>query len=166
MMTNSVICLEDRDRAREIARSAGRGYLISMVALYHDTIPPKEGFPVWPDPPFDLTSMDDDALDGLIDGGYMMCGTPDEVAEQIVAYEDVGCDQLVFGMPVEGMQHDEILETLELFGGKIIPEFDKDSEHLTAKYRATAQRKYPDFSGPPPTVEVDVIPESAILPLK
>jgi len=165
MMTNSVICLEDRDRAREIARGVGRGYLVSMVALYHDTIPRKAGFPVWPDPPFDLTAIDDAALDHLIDGGYMMCGTPDEVAEQIVAYEQVGCDQLVFGMPVEGMQPDEVLETLELFGGKIIPEFDKDPQHSTARYRATAERKYPDFAGTPPTVTVDVLPESALLPL-
>src|SRR4029078_1261809 len=35
MMTNAVICLAERDRARAIAQSVGRGYLYSMVCLYH-----------------------------------------------------------------------------------------------------------------------------------
>ena len=35
-------------RARQIALSRGRGYLYTMVCFYHDTIPPKEGHPVWP----------------------------------------------------------------------------------------------------------------------
>ncbi len=39
MMTNAVICLKDRARAREIAMTAGRGYLVTMVNLYHDTMP-------------------------------------------------------------------------------------------------------------------------------
>ena len=51
MMTNSLICLQDRDRAREIALMHGRGYLYSMVCLYHDTIPKKEGAPTWPRAP-------------------------------------------------------------------------------------------------------------------
>ncbi len=39
MITNSVICLSDRDRAREIALRHYRGYLYSLVCLYHDTMP-------------------------------------------------------------------------------------------------------------------------------
>ena len=40
------------------------------------------------------------------------------------------------------MHHDEILEMLELFGDKVIPEFDTDRVHSTDRYRAQAKPKY------------------------
>jgi alkanesulfonate monooxygenase SsuD/methylene tetrahydromethanopterin reductase-like flavin-dependent oxidoreductase (luciferase family) len=162
MMTNAVICLEDRERARSIAKSAGRGYLTSLVNLYHDTMP-KMPTPTWPSPPLGI--RDDDTLDWAIDQGYLLCGNPEEVAEQVVIYADVGCDQVVFGLPNEGFTHDEVLECLELFGGKVIPEYDRDPVHSTDRYRAKAQRKYPEFAESVPDISVEVIPESALLPL-
>jgi len=165
MMTNAVICLEDRERARDIAKSAGRGYLYSMVCLYHDTMPHREGTPRWPEPPISVT--DDATLDWLIEAGYLLCGTPEEVNEQIARYQDVGCDQLVFGLPNEGFEHEEIIECIELFGNKVIPEYDTDPVHSTTHFRDTARRKYPDFEFPLPEdlIRVEVIPGSALLPL-
>ena len=171
MITNSVICFEDRKRAREVALRKGRGYLVSMVNLYHDTMPKSEDAITWPSTPLnlrDISGGDDDALlDGLIDAGYMLLGTPDEVAEQIKNWGDVGMDQLVFGLPIEGMHHDEVLECLELFGDKVIPEFDTDRKHSTDYYRETAKPKFGTFSHPlPENVEwPTVIPESALKPL-
>jgi alkanesulfonate monooxygenase SsuD/methylene tetrahydromethanopterin reductase-like flavin-dependent oxidoreductase (luciferase family) len=165
MMTNAVICLDDRDRARQIALTAGRGYLVSLVNLYHDTMPKSPDARVWPTPPLRMPN-DDELLDQLIEGGYLLCGTPDEVCEQVAKYQDVGCDQLVFGLPGEGMHHEEVLEMLELFGDKVIPEYDPDPEHSTTRYRRTATGpKHPPFAYPVPDVQVEVIPESAILPL-
>lgn len=163
MMTNAVICLEDRKRAREIALSAGRGYLYSMVCLYHDTIPKKEGSITWPDAPFAIPN--EDVLDRLIENGSILCGDPDEVAEQLSKYQDVGCDQVVFGFPPEGAHHEEVLEMIEVFGSKVIPQFDKDPMHSTDRYRLQAKPKYPMFAGEVPDVSVTVIPESALLPL-
>jgi alkanesulfonate monooxygenase SsuD/methylene tetrahydromethanopterin reductase-like flavin-dependent oxidoreductase (luciferase family) len=163
MMTNAVICLSDRKRAREIAMSRGRGYLYSMVCLYHDTMPKKEGAPTWPAAPLGIPN--EEILDMAIEGGYILCGTPDEVAEQVERYATVGCDQLVFGLPNEGFTHDEILENLELFGDKVIPEFDKDRTHSTTYMRAQAQPKFPEFAHPVPDITVTTIPESALLPL-
>jgi len=162
MMTNAVICLKDRKRAREIAMSAGRGYLYSMVCLYHDTMPKKEGAPVWPEPPFQIRT--EELLDQLIANGSILCGTPDEVAEQLSKYEEVGCDQVVFGFPPEGAEHDEVLEMIELFGDQVIPEFDKDPVHSTTRYRQTAKRKYPEFQFEVPDLEVSVLPSNAIVP--
>jgi len=161
MMTNAVICLSDRKRAREVAMSRGRGYLFSMVCLYHDTMPKPDYAPVWPAPPREIP--DEETLDVLIENGWLLCGTPDEVAEQITRYVDVGCDQLVFGVPNEGFTHDEVLESIELFGDKIIPEYDTDPQHSTTRFRQTAQRKYPEFGHPVPDISVEVIPESALL---
>jgi alkanesulfonate monooxygenase SsuD/methylene tetrahydromethanopterin reductase-like flavin-dependent oxidoreductase (luciferase family) len=164
MMTNAVICLSDRKRAREIAMTAGRGYLVTMVNLYHDTMQKSPDARTWPTPPIALPH-DEDLLDQLIAGGYMLCGTPDEVCEQVVRYQQVGCDQVVFGLPGEGMAHEEIFEMLELFGDKVIPEFDTDPLHSTTRYREQAQRRFPEFNHPVPPVDVEVIPTTALLPL-
>jgi hypothetical protein len=141
-----------------------------MVNLYHDTMPKSQDAITWPNTPMslrDLAAGDEEGLlDGLIAGGYMLCGTPDEVAEQITAWGDVGMDQLVFGLPIEGMFHEEILACLELFGDKVIPEFDRDRTHSTDRYRATAQPKYGRITQPLPDVEwPTVIPESALAQL-
>ncbi len=168
MMTNSVICLEDRDRAREIAKAKGRGYLVTMVNLYHDTMPKSPDAITWPDAPISASmEWTDDILDAVIEGGYMLCGNPEEVCEQVEAYQSVGCDQVVFGLPIEGMHHHEIEEMLEVFGDRVIPEYDKDPVHSTTRMRATAQPKYAPFNHPLPDEvgQVTVIPDTALLPL-
>ena len=170
MITNSVICCETRKEARAIALRKGRGYLVTMVNLYHDTMPKSQDAITWPSAPLslrDLAAGDEEAvLDSIIDGGLMLCGTPDEVSEQIARWGDVGMDQLVFGMPIEGMHKEEVLACLELFGDKVIPEFDSDRTHSTDRYRATAQPKFPRFNYPLPDAEwPTVIPESALVQL-
>jgi alkanesulfonate monooxygenase SsuD/methylene tetrahydromethanopterin reductase-like flavin-dependent oxidoreductase (luciferase family) len=164
MMTNAVVCVGNRERAREIAMSAGRGYLNTMVNMYHDTMPPQPGAVKWPNAPKQIP--DEATLDWLIAEGYLLCGAPDDVLEQIDKYQTVGCDQLVFGIPNEGFEHEEVLEMIELFGDKVIPTFDTDPVHRTTAARATAQRKHPDFANPVPAdLSVSVIPTNALLPL-
>lgn len=164
MMTNAVVCVADSRRAREIAMSSGRGYLNTMVNLYHSTMPKQQHAVTWPDAPHQIP--DEATLDFLIEKGYLLCGNPDEVNEQIAKYQEVGCDQLVFGIPNEGFEHEEVLEMIELFGTEVIPNFDTDPEHRTTRFRRTAQRKYPDFAEPMPEgLDVSVIPENALIPL-
>lgn len=169
MMTNSVICLKDRERAREIAKAAGRGYLVTMVNLYHDTMPKSPDAITWPSAPISASvEWTDEILDMVIEGGYMLCGSPEEVCEQLAAYQNVGCDQVVFGLPVEGMEHEEILEMIEVFGGSVIPEYDTDPVHSTTRYRETAVPQFDMFNNPLPAAvnDVTIIPDTAILPLK
>ncbi|HEX7444713.1 MAG TPA: LLM class flavin-dependent oxidoreductase, partial [Acidimicrobiales bacterium] len=161
MMTNAVICLEDRDRAREIAMGRGRGYQYTMVSLYHDTMPKKEGAFVWPAHPPAIPN--EEILDQVIAAGMMLCGSPDEVCEQAERYQTVGCDQLVFGLPADGVGHDETLEIIELFGTKVIPEFDKDPVHSTTRYRQGAKPKYPMFNNPPTDLVPQELPEHALI---
>ena len=164
MMTNAVVCVADGKRAREIALSSGRGYLNTMVNLYHSTMPPQPGAVKWPGRPRAIRNEEE--LDFAIEAGYLLCGNPDQVLEQIAKYQEVGTDQLVFGIPNEGFEHDEVIEMIELFGSKVIPEFDKDPVHRTTKMRATAKRKHPDFGLPlPEGLEVEVIPTNALIPL-
>ena len=161
MMTNAVICLEDRDEARRIAMGTGRGYQYTMVALYHDTMPKKPGSFTWPAHPPAIPN--EEILDQVIAAGMMLCGNPEEVAEQAVNYQSVGCDQLVFGLPADGVSQDQCMEIIELFGGKVIPEFDKDPVHSTTRYRETAVPKYPVFNTPPQDITPQELPEHALI---
>jgi alkanesulfonate monooxygenase SsuD/methylene tetrahydromethanopterin reductase-like flavin-dependent oxidoreductase (luciferase family) len=167
MMTNAVICFEDRDKARKIALERVSGYLVTMVNLYHDTMPKSTDAITWPQAPIvlkDIAGNDPDAfLDALIEGGYMLVGNPEEVSEQLTAYSSVGCDQLVFGMP-QDLHKDEILELLETFGDQVIRQHDPDPVHSTEKYRATAKPKYGPFSEALPDVEwPTVLPVTAAI---
>jgi alkanesulfonate monooxygenase SsuD/methylene tetrahydromethanopterin reductase-like flavin-dependent oxidoreductase (luciferase family) len=156
MMTNAVICFEDREKARSIALDRVSGYLVTMVNLYHDTMPKSPDAITWPNPPIRLRDIGGDdpeaLLDEMIEGGYMMVGTPEEVSEQLAAYSSVGCDQLVFGLP-QDLHQDEILELLETFGDQVIPEHDKDRVHSTDHYRAKAVPKYARVNEPMPDIE-------------
>ncbi len=165
MMTNGVICFEDRKRARQAALERLNSYLVTMVNLYHDTMPKSPDAITWPETSIrlrDIAGPDPEAfLDQMIEGGYMMVGNPEEVSKQLEAYKSVGCDQLVFGIPGD-FHHDEVLEMIELFGDQVIPEHDPDRVHSTDKYRATAKAKYPRFNNPLPDVEwPSVIPVTA-----
>jgi hypothetical protein len=95
----------------------------------------------------------------------MLCGDPDEVAEQAAKYQDVGCDQLVFGLPSDSFEHDEVLEMLEVFGTKVIPQFDTDPVHSTTRYRQTATPKYQPFNFPVPDITVQELPTNAMIQL-
>lgn len=161
MMTNAVICLEDRDEARRIAMGRGRGYQYTMVALYHDTMPVKPGASVWPAHPAGIPN--EEILDQVIEAGMMLCGNPDEVAEQVEKYQTVGCDQVVFGLPADGVSQEQCHEIIELFGSKVIPSFDTDPEHSTTRYRRTAQPKYPMFNGTPTDLRPEALPEHALI---
>jgi len=162
MMTNAVICLHDRKRA---GRSRCRGTRLpghdgEPLPRHHAEIARRHH---WPSPPVKVP-WTEELLDQLIEGGYLLCGTPEEVCEQVVRYGDVGCDQVVFGLPGEGIEHEEILEMLHVFGDQVIREFDKDPVHSTTRYRENATPRFAEFNQPVPDVVVEILPETALLP--
>ena len=142
MMTNAVICLEDREEARTMAKRNVRGYRVTMVNMYHDSMPKSPDAVVWPNVR-ERFVFDDEMLDMAIKGGYMLCGNPEEVCEQVVAYQDVGCDQVCFGTPDEGYTHDQTLEMIEVFGKYVIP-----SSTRIRSTRPPATAKQPNPSSP------------------
>ena len=93
MMTNGVLCFEDREKARRLALERVNGYLVTMVNLYHDTMPKSPDAITWPSPPVVLKDLvaggDPDALlDELIAGGHMMVGNPEEVSRAARGLQD------------------------------------------------------------------------------
>jgi alkanesulfonate monooxygenase SsuD/methylene tetrahydromethanopterin reductase-like flavin-dependent oxidoreductase (luciferase family) len=134
MITNGVVCLEDGKKAREVVEDMGLGRLQSLVYRYHDTFPKPPGIPVWPDTFPDPTPDD---VEFRINEGYVLCGDPDEVLEQVKRYEGVGADQLVFGLPID-MPWSAAMETVRLFGEHVIPKMDPDPVHRTTRFRDAA----------------------------
>ncbi len=134
MVTTAMVCLEDGAAARKAVTTMGLSYLQSLVYYYHDTIPMPEGGSKWPHPASEPTLEE---VQQQIDGGYLICGSPDECAEQIARLQDTHIDQLVFGLPVN-LPFDQAQETIELFGDRVIPQFDTDPVHRTTRAREAA----------------------------
>ncbi|HEV8296792.1 MAG TPA: LLM class flavin-dependent oxidoreductase [Acidimicrobiales bacterium] len=134
MIANGLICLEDGQLARKTATKMGLSYIQSLVFRYHDTFPKPEGFPVWPEVIPEPT-LDD--IEARIEAGFLLCGDPDEVLQQVKRYEEIGCDSVGFGFPLD-MPHELALETIRMFGDNVIPKLDKDPVHRSTRFREAA----------------------------
>ena len=54
-------------------------------------------------------------------------GTPDQVREYLRRYEEAGVDQVIFVLQAGRNRHEHIMESLEVFGREVLPEFlDRD----------------------------------------
>jgi alkanesulfonate monooxygenase SsuD/methylene tetrahydromethanopterin reductase-like flavin-dependent oxidoreductase (luciferase family) len=63
-------------------------------------------------------------LEQLVESGMMLVGTPDEVGEQVQDLRDTfGIDYLVFIACAGSVEHRRMLDTIGLFGEKVIPGF-------------------------------------------
>ena len=132
MVTSQMLCLEDGQRARDIACSMHGGYQNSLVFHYLDTFPKPPGLPAWPDL---IPEPTPDVLEQSIANHLVMIGTPDEVRKAVQDYQDAGADQVVFGMLSTTMPIDVALEAVETFGTHVLPEFDRDPVHSTTRHR-------------------------------
>src|SRR6185503_4295916 len=67
-------------------------------------------------------------------------GTPDQLREYLLRYEECGVDQVIFCYQAGKNKHEHIMEALELFGKEVLPEFaDRDEQ----RSREKAQRLAP-----------------------
>jgi alkanesulfonate monooxygenase SsuD/methylene tetrahydromethanopterin reductase-like flavin-dependent oxidoreductase (luciferase family) len=60
-------------------------------------------------------------------------GTPDQIRQFLRRFEEAGVDQLIFVMQSGKNRHEDIMESLELFGTEVMPEFAERDEALRAK---------------------------------
>jgi alkanesulfonate monooxygenase SsuD/methylene tetrahydromethanopterin reductase-like flavin-dependent oxidoreductase (luciferase family) len=132
MVTSQMLCLEDGQKARDIACNMTSGYHTSLVFRYLDTFPKPPGIPEWPNLIPDFTP---EQMNGMIAGGLATIGTPDECAKTVQGYADIGADQLSFGMLSSTMPVEIAVEAVETFGKYVIPQFDKDDMHSTQRQR-------------------------------
>jgi alkanesulfonate monooxygenase SsuD/methylene tetrahydromethanopterin reductase-like flavin-dependent oxidoreductase (luciferase family) len=55
-------------------------------------------------------------------------GTPDQIREYLRRFEEVGVDQVVFVSQAGKNRHEHVMESLELFGKEVLPEFKERDE--------------------------------------
>jgi alkanesulfonate monooxygenase SsuD/methylene tetrahydromethanopterin reductase-like flavin-dependent oxidoreductase (luciferase family) len=137
-ITTSFMCLEDGDAARDWMTRSRNGRQQSLVFKYLDTFPKPPGVPDWP------VEIPDPTLEQLAAGaekGTSIVGTPDECAEILQKWEHIGVDQLIMGPTGSTYPYEVVEEAVELFGNKVIPQFDKDPEARAAKFRREAGSK-------------------------
>ena len=60
-------------------------------------------------------------------------GSPDQIRSFLRRYEEAGVDQLVFVLQAGNNKHEHIMESLDLFGREVLPEFAERDEELRAK---------------------------------
>lgn len=66
-------------------------------------------------------------------------GTPDELRDHLRQFADCGVDQVVFIQQGGRNKHEHICESLDLFAGRVMPEFkEKEAERERAKREALA----------------------------
>ncbi len=100
-------------------------------------------------------------------------GTPDQVREFLRRYEDAGVDQVIFVLQAGRNRHEDIMESLEIFGTEILPEFaERDPAHCAARERrfaphieAAFARKAENVDAPPtmdPNYTMTAIPKAMV----
>jgi alkanesulfonate monooxygenase SsuD/methylene tetrahydromethanopterin reductase-like flavin-dependent oxidoreductase (luciferase family) len=136
MITTQMLCLEDGGRARQLFGNVDIGYHLSLVFRYLDTFPRPPGLPVWPELIPDSTP---EQIETNIERGLIAVGDHDEVTNAVRRFADTGADQLSFGMLSSSMPIDVCEEAVATFGKHVLPQFDKDPVHSTARQRE-AQR--------------------------
>jgi alkanesulfonate monooxygenase SsuD/methylene tetrahydromethanopterin reductase-like flavin-dependent oxidoreductase (luciferase family) len=124
---------EDRGEARRDFLAGGNNYQMSQVFRYHDTFPRPEGFPQWPAV---MPELSEEMLDAFIGLGAAIVGDPDDVVQQVKAWEATGADQLLMLRGVKTKE--ETLRMIRLMGDYVIPKFDLDPEHRTTRQRREA----------------------------
>jgi alkanesulfonate monooxygenase SsuD/methylene tetrahydromethanopterin reductase-like flavin-dependent oxidoreductase (luciferase family) len=67
-------------------------------------------------------------------------GTPDQIREHLEIMEDAGVDQVVFIQQAGVNRHEDIMESLELFAERVLPDFKaRDAIHVAKKSERIAE---------------------------
>lgn len=132
MVTSQMLCLEDGQKARDIACNMTSGFQNSLVFHYLDTFPKPPFVPDWPELIPEPTPAE---MEERIGAGLVCVGTPEEVDRSVKGYADIGADQLVFGQLSTTMPIEVAIESVETFGKHVLPEYDRDPIHSTRRQR-------------------------------
>ena len=132
---STMICLEDGEKAKNLATNMGASYLQSLVFRYLDTFPKPSWVPDWPELVPEPTR---EQVDAAVANGLFIAGDPDECTRGVQKYADIGADQLILSPSATQLPFETAVHTTELFGKEVIPQFDTDAEHRTSRFRAAA----------------------------
>ena len=104
---------------------------------YLDTFPKPPGIPDWPE------EIPDPTLEQIEKGfetGASIVGTPEDCAEALQKWEDVGVDQLIMGPSGSVYPHELLARTVKLFGDEVIPRVRQGPRALDEPVPARGRR--------------------------
>jgi alkanesulfonate monooxygenase SsuD/methylene tetrahydromethanopterin reductase-like flavin-dependent oxidoreductase (luciferase family) len=135
MGVTNMVCMEDRKEAFEVASTMGMNYYSTLAYHWLDNVPRPKNFPEWPNK---IPEPTPEQVEQLSAEGYAIIGDPDDCAKAIRRWEDVGFDQLTFSPTTNTLETQQVVDSMELFGKEVVPQFDTDPEHSTTRYRREA----------------------------
>ncbi len=86
-------------------------------------------------------------------------GTPDQIREHLIKFEEMGVDQVVFIQQAGLNRHEHICESLELFASRVMPEFkERDEVYVRQKAERLSSAIEVAESRTPPLTTLDDVP--------
>ncbi len=120
-----VHCAESDKQAREVGGPAGEWFLNKTLQLYRPW--QEQGTKVPDSYKFAVESVRGErsgkSLDELIEGGMFCMGDPDSCIRTLKKYEAAGVDQVLCFMQFGGIPHQNIMDSIRLFGKYVVPYF-------------------------------------------
>ncbi len=121
-------CAETREEARRIAQSAFNWYLDETLKSFLGWAGAGQQMPKGYEWYIDVATNQAERaarrnFDYLLEGGMILCGTPDDLIETIERFEAVGATQMLMGIAIGDISHEDVLRSIELIGAEVIPHF-------------------------------------------
>jgi alkanesulfonate monooxygenase SsuD/methylene tetrahydromethanopterin reductase-like flavin-dependent oxidoreductase (luciferase family) len=135
MGVTNMVCMEDRNEAFRVASDMGMNYYSTLAYHWLDNVPRPKHLPEWPNK---IPEPTPEQVEQLSAEGYAIIGDPDDCVKAIKKWEEVGFDQLTFSPTTNTLDTQVIVDSMEMFGKEVLPQFDKDPEHSTTRYRREA----------------------------
>ena len=129
-----VNCAPSEAESRRISEESFLWYvkhsvaLISTVASWLDEMKEELGTYDYLGPvkqAVDTKALDKLDFDYLSSSKAVLCGSPDQVVETAVEYEKAGVDLLLCLVNPYNIPHEKVMQTIELMGKHVLPEFDR-----------------------------------------
>jgi alkanesulfonate monooxygenase SsuD/methylene tetrahydromethanopterin reductase-like flavin-dependent oxidoreductase (luciferase family) len=62
-------------------------------------------------------------FDYLMENGMILVGSPDQLCETVQGFKDAGATQMISAMQLGTIAHDDVLDSIRLFGKEVVPNF-------------------------------------------
>jgi alkanesulfonate monooxygenase SsuD/methylene tetrahydromethanopterin reductase-like flavin-dependent oxidoreductase (luciferase family) len=120
-------CAETDQKARALCKDAFVSYLDTTIDVFlrwgaHRELPP--GYEWYAKALEHADAISERMkLDYLIENRMVLVGSPDTLCETIAAFRDAGATQMVTAMQLGGIAHQDVLDSIRLYGTQVIPNF-------------------------------------------
>lgn len=119
-----MFCAETDDKARAMGGAAQLWYSANAAALFAPWVQKEvPGYEHYHQLAKDPSLFEEATLKQRLDDGLSLVGAPEQVLAGVRRYEELGIDQLICIVQVGRVAHDDICDSLRLFGKEVIPQF-------------------------------------------